>query len=43
MKFVQEWMKDDMTKLIETYNKKVTEINKNKSESEKIPLVNVSR
>jgi hypothetical protein len=45
MKLVQQWMKEDLSKLIETYNKKVTEINKKKlsSPENKIPLIKVTK
>lgn len=36
---VKEWMRDDFTKLIDMYNKKVTDINKKKSLSDKIVLI----
>jgi len=44
IKFVQEWMKEDFIKLVEIYNKKVTEINNKKYKLSapefKIPLIN---
>lgn len=43
MKIVQEWMKEDFIKLVETYNKKVTEINNKKYKltpaEHKIPII----
>jgi hypothetical protein len=43
MKIVQEWMKEDFIKLLEIYNKKVTEINNKKYKltpaNDKIPLI----
>lgn len=37
MEFVKQWMKDDFLKLIDTYNKKIVEINKKKSADSKLP------
>jgi hypothetical protein len=38
---VKEWMRDDFIKLIDMFNKKVTDINKKKSSSDKITLLTV--
>lgn len=38
-KSIVEWMKDDFVRLIEMYNKKVTEINKKKSADDLLPIL----
>jgi hypothetical protein len=42
MEFVKQWMKDDFLKLIDTYNKKIVEINKKKSADLKLPPLMVT-
>ena len=41
MKFVYQWMKDDFVKLSETFNKKISEINKKKPRGQDLPLMKI--
>ena len=41
MKFVYQWMEDDFVKLSETFNKKISEINKKKPRGQELPLMKI--
>lgn len=41
MEFVYKWMEEDFIKLSETFNKKITEINKKKPKGKELPLMNI--
>lgn len=43
MKFVYQWMEHDFVKLAETFNKKITEINKKKPKGQELPLMNITK
>jgi hypothetical protein len=42
-KYVVQWMVDDFSRLINMYNKKVSEINKKKSVNDKLPILNTTK
>lgn len=43
MKFVYQWMEDDFVKLSETFNKKISEINKKKPKGQELPLMKIEK